>query len=274
MKKLNGKIAVVTGAAMGMGKCIAGMLMGEGCKVALIDVNSETLLKTNEELKETGQCEAFVCDISDRQAVYDTAKDINKKLGEVSILINNAGIVNAMPLLEQDDAVIQKIIDVNLTSMFWTCKAFLPKMMAQKEAHVVNVASAAGILAIPNLSVYCASKFGVIGFTDAVRQEMAKAKAKIGFSYICPNTVGTGMFDGSKMVAGTQLLTAVSVAAEVIKAIKNNKPMVGVPNLPVKYITRLAKLLLPIKVVDFLNKHLGMWDANDTWKGKNSEKGV
>ncbi len=274
MKNLEGKVAVVTGAAAGMGKAIAGMLMAEGCKVALLDVNKSELDKTTAELKETGTCESFVCDISDRIAVYETASLVKKKLGMVAVLINNAGIVKAKALLELEDDAIQKTIDVNLTSMFWTCKAYLPDMIDQHEGHVVNIASAGGLLAIPNLSAYCASKSGVIGFTDAARQEMSKMNANVGFTYVCPNTVGTGMFEGSKMVAGTELLSPESVAAQVIKAIKKNTPMVALPNLPVKVITPLVKWLLPIRAMDLVNKTLGMWDANDSWKGHASKKGV
>ncbi len=266
---------MVTGAAMGMGKCIAGMLLGEGCKVALLDVNPQTLAETKAAFSELGPCEAFVCDVSDRQAVYATAKAVKASLGEVSILINNAGIVRAGALLDLEDTAIEKMININLTAMFWTCKAYLPDMVARNEGHVVNMASAGGILAIPNLSAYCASKFGVIGLSDALRQEMAKNKTKVGVTYVCPNTVNTGMFDGSKMVAGTVLLQAENVAAEIIKAIKKNRAMVAVPNLPVKIATPLTKLLLPIKLMDLLNRLLGMWGANDTWTGrKTAEKGA
>lgn len=275
MKQLSGKVAVVTGAAMGMGRCLTAMLLAEGCRVAMLDVSQENLEKTSRDFAELGTTETFVCDVSDRQAVYDTARAVKEKMGTVSILVNNAGIVRAAELTELPDDIIDKMLAVNLSAMFWTCKAYLPDMIAQNEGHILNFASAGGILAIPNLSAYCASKFGVIGFSDALRQEMVKKKTNVGVSYICPNTVNTGMFDGSKMVAGTKLLTAENVATAALAAIKKNKAMVAVPNLPVKFATPLTKLLLPIKVMDFLNRMLGMWTANDTWTGrKPQEKGA
>jgi hypothetical protein len=143
-------------------------------------------------------------------------------------------------------------------------------MIAQNSGHVVNVASAGGILALPNLSAYCASKFGVVGFTDALRQEMKKRKCTIGFTAVCPNTVGTGMFAGSKMVAGTRLLDPEAVAAKIVAGIRKNKAMVAVPSLPVKILTPLTKVLLPISLMDRLNQALGMWRANDTWTGRDS----
>jgi all-trans-retinol dehydrogenase (NAD+) len=267
MKQISGKIAVVTGAAMGMGKSLSARLMAEGCSVAMVDIKADGLNEAVARLSQNGVCRPYLCDISDRRAVYSLAGTIKREMGPVSILVNNAGIVNARPLMDLDDDVIEKIITINLTSMFWTCKAFLPGMISAGEGHVVNMASAGGILALPTLSVYCASKFGVVGFTDALRQEMAKLKYNINFTVVCPNTVGTGMFSGSKMVAGTKLLKADDVTAKIISGIRKNRAMVAVPSIPVKILTPLAKLLLPVRWMDGLNRMMGMWDANDTWIG-------
>ncbi len=268
MKQLKGTLAVVTGAAMGMGKSLSQLLLSEGCKVALVDINKANLEQTENELSKIGECRSYICDISSRDEVFKLAAKIEKEMGPLSILVNNAGIVNAAPVSEMPIETIEKIIAINLTSQFWTVKAFLPSMMKQKEGHIVNFASAGGILAIPNIAAYCASKFGVVGFTDALRQEMKKQKTNIGVTMVCPNTVNTGMFNGSKMVAGTKMLTADSVCKKVMKGIRKNIAMVAVPSLPVKIVTPLTKVLMPIHAMDWMNKVLGMWDANDTWKGR------
>ncbi|NPU84199.1 MAG: SDR family oxidoreductase [Syntrophaceae bacterium] len=268
MKELKGKTAVVTGAGMGMGLDLSRKLLQEGCSVALVDVRPESLQAAEKELRHLGPCRGYVCDISDRQAVYDLAHKIEADMEPPAILVNNAGIVTAAPLLDLDDAAIERMIRVNLTALFWTCKAFLPAMLRRGEGHIVNFASAGGILAIPNLSAYCASKFGVIGFTDSLRQEMRKLRAGIGVTVVCPNTVNTGMFEGSKMVAGTQMLKPGDVTARVVEAIRRNRAMVAVPSVPVKFVTPLMKVLLPIKAMDWLNAALGMADANDTWTGR------
>ena len=96
---------------------------------------------------------------------------------------------------------------------------------------------------------------------------MAKMKYNLHFTMVCPNTVGTGMFSGSKMVAGTKLLKADDVTAKIISGIRKNRAMVAVPSFPVKILTPLAKLLLPVRWMDGLNRMMGMWDANDTWIG-------
>jgi all-trans-retinol dehydrogenase (NAD+) len=270
--KLSGELAVVTGGAMGMGKSVSRRLLEAGCAVALVDVNAEALASTSEQLSRFGSCRPYVCDIADRTAVYALAETIKADMGSVSILVNNAGIVKAAPFTELTEETIENILNVNLTAQFWTCKAFLPAMIAQDNGHVVNVASAGGILALPNLSAYCASKFGVVGLTDALRQEMKKQKANVGFTVVCPNTVGTGMFEGSKMVAGTRLLDPEDVAADIVAGIRRNKAMVAVPSLPVKILTPLTKVLLPIRLMDRLNQMLGMWGANDTWTGRKENR--
>jgi len=268
MKDLKGKTAVVTGAAMGMGRDLSEKLLREGCAVALVDLRPDALRDAAEDLGRLGPCRGYVCDISDRAAVYELAGRIEADMEPPAILVNNAGVVTAGPLLDLDDAAIERMIRVNLTALFWTCKAFLPAMLRRGEGHIVNIASAGGILALPNLSAYCASKFGVVGFTDSLRQEMRKMRANVGVTMVCPNTVGTGMFEGSKMVAGTQLLKPEDVTSRVVEAIRRNRAMVAVPSVPVKLVTPLLKVLLPIRAMDWLNATLGMADANDTWTGR------
>lgn len=268
MKSLGNKIAVVTGAAMGMGRVLSELLLKEGCRCILVDIQKAALENTARELSSFGDCAYYVCDISERNEVYKLAKKIERDAGQVSILVNNAGIVHAAPVVEMKDELIEKMLNVNLMAQFWTVKAFLPAMKLRNEGHIVNFASAGGILAIPNIAAYCASKFGVVGFTDALRQEMKKQGLNIGVTMVCPNTVNTGMFDGSKMVAGTKMLSPEKVCRAVVKGIKNNRAMVAVPSLPVKIMTPLAKVLLPVHAMDWMNKALGMWDANDTWHGR------
>jgi len=219
--ELKGKVAVVTGAARGMGKELSAALLREGCAVALVDINADALSAGFREFSPLDSCRQFRCDVSKREDVYRMAEAVEETLGPVSVLVNNAGIVRAADLLDLPDLDIEKMIAINLTAQFWTCKAFLPGMIERNEGYIVNYSSAGGLLAIPNLSAYCASKYGVIGFTDALRQELRKKKANIGCTYVCPNTVDTGMFKGSKMVAGTKLLSPKVVSERVIRAIRS-----------------------------------------------------
>lgn len=270
MKQLNGKLALVTGAAMGMGKAIAETLLAEGARLALVDINPELLEKTRQSLRRSGVCEAFVCDIADRDQVRKLATSVEHDLGSVNILVNNAGIVRAAPLLSLSDDDIERMIRINLTAQFWTCKAFLPGMAQAGPGHIVNMASAGGLLAIPSLTAYCASKFGVVGFSDALRQELKKARLPIGVTCVCPNTVNTGMFKGARTVRGTRILRPQDVAVQVVRAIRRNQAFLGVPSFPVNVLTPLLKALLPVPVMDRINALMGMWHINDSWRGRGS----
>jgi short-subunit dehydrogenase len=273
MKHLTGKVALVTGAAMGMGREISALLLAQGCRVAMVDIDPDALARAREPLSKTGECYAFVCDIGDRDHVHDLAASVEQTLGPVNILVNNAGIVRAALLLDLADKDIESMIRVNLTSLFWTCRAFLPGMRASGPGHIVNMASAGGLLAIPALTAYCASKFGVVGFSDALRQELKRERLPIGVTCVCPNTVGTGMFAGARTVHGTRLLRPEMVAAKVIQAIRRNQPLVGVPSLPVQILTPLLKALFPVAAMDRINQMMGMWHINDSWHGRGSSGG-
>lgn len=268
MKSLRGRVAVVTGAAMGLGRALSRDLVKEGCRVALVDLNEAALEKTREESFTAAAAQTFACDVSDRRSVYELAIRVRNAMGPVSILVNNAGLMRAAPLMELDDEAIERMISVNLTAQFWTTKAFLPQMLEHGEGNVVNVASAGGLLALPNLSAYCASKFGVVGFSDALRQEAKRNKWPVTVTCVCPNTVNTGMFDGARMVAGTRMLDAEAVSRRMINGIKKSQSYVAIPRVAVGFVTPLTKVLLPTGAMDQLSRMLGMWSANDSTTGR------
>lgn len=268
MRSLRSKTAVVTGAAMGMGRALSQLLIGEGCRVALVDVDAAAVEEAGHRLRAQGDAHSFACDVSKREDVYDLARRVRDRLGPASVLINNAGVMRAASIRELDDGAIERMIAVNLTAQFWTVKAFLPQMLESGEGHVVNVASAGGLLAIPNLSAYCASKFGVVGFSDALRQEAKCHNWPVTVTCVCPNTVNTGMFEGARMAAGTRMLDAESVCRRILAGIKKNRPYVYVPHVAVGFLTPLTKVLLPTAVMDRLNRFLGLWSANDSTVGR------
>ncbi|MGQ9843202.1 MAG: SDR family NAD(P)-dependent oxidoreductase [Spirochaetota bacterium] len=272
MKSLKGQLALVTGAAMGMGRSLSELLLDEGCDVAMVDINEKELAITIKQLQAKGNCKSYMCDVSKRDAVYTLQKKVKKEMGDVTILVNNAGVVKVGSFLNLEDKSIEWIVNVNLMSIFWMCKAFMPDMIHKPWAHVVNFASAAGLLSLPDISIYCATKFAVVGFSDALRQEMKKYKYNVGITMVCPYTVATGMFQGFKEVAGTKILKTEDVTTKVIKAIKKNKAMVAVPNFQVNFLTPLTKLLLPVHTMDMLNKLVGMWTANEHTVGRQGKQ--
>lgn len=267
MKGLYGKNALVTGAAMGMGKSLAELLLREGMRVALVDIRGDELEAAREELAGLGDVATFTCDISDRSAVYALADRVREEFGSIDLLINNAGIVKAGLLMDKPDELIEKTVAVNLMAHFWTMKAFLPDMLAKRSGHIVNVASAGGILGVPYIADYCATKFGVIGLSESVRQELRlEGFKRIKISYVCPNTVGTGMFAGNKPVKGTKMLDPEYVTAMILKGIKRGKEKIYVP--AAVHSAGLLKTILPAPAMDVTCRLTGIATSSQAMTGR------
>ncbi|CAJ0920621.1 unnamed protein product [Ranitomeya imitator] len=122
---------------------------------------------------------------------------VKKEVGDITILINNAGIVTGKKFIDSPDALVEKTMQVNTMAHFWTYKAFLPAMMASNHGHLVSIASSAGLIGVNGLADYCASKFAAIGFAESVGLEMlALGKTGVKTTIVCPYFINTGMFDG------------------------------------------------------------------------------
>ncbi|RJP31253.1 MAG: SDR family NAD(P)-dependent oxidoreductase [Actinobacteria bacterium] len=267
MKELRGKNVLITGGALGMGRSLARLLLEEGCRVAIVDIREAELEEAREELSRLGEIASFLCDVSKKEDVYALENRVRAAFGTINILVNNAGIVKSNPFVEKPDEVIEHTVAVNLLACFWTMKAFLPGMVEREEGHVVNMASAGGLLGVPYISDYCATKFAVIGLTESLRQEFKlRGLRKIRFTYVCPNTVGTGMFAGASPVKGTRLLSAEDVTTKIVQGIKKNRSFIGVP-LSV-YLVPLTKAITPIPMLDLFNRVMGIATSSETTVGR------
>lgn len=198
--KLEGKTAVVTGGAMGIGLATAKRLLASGVSVSVWDINHQALAQALKELKPLGPAHGCICDVTKKTQVTKSARQAVKDLGRVDILINNAGYVAGGDFLDVPDDKLIKTIDVNLTSMIHTTKAFLPAMYERDCGHIVNISSAAGTLGVPNLAMYCAVKWAVWGLTESLRHEAKNRRKKgVRFSSIHPGYIKTGMFQGARI---------------------------------------------------------------------------
>jgi all-trans-retinol dehydrogenase (NAD+) len=193
--ELKGLVAVITGAGSGIGRLMALDLVKEGASVALWDINEEGIKQLCEEINaKGGNARYYVGDVSNRELVYASAKEVIRDFGRVDILINNAGIVSGKSILDVPDGLAEKTMQVNVIAHFWTVKAFLPAMLERDFGRIVTVASSAGTVGIPGLADYCASKHAAIGFDESLRLELRKLK-KSGVRTICvrPFIINTGM---------------------------------------------------------------------------------
>jgi NAD(P)-dependent dehydrogenase (short-subunit alcohol dehydrogenase family) len=172
--KLNGKVAVVTGASKGLGKAMALALGAAGASVALVSRHLADLDKVGQAIKNAGgKAQSFQADVSDERAVRDLERDALRKFGEIHILINNAGMNLRKLLVDFELEEWRRVMDTNLTSVFLMCRAFVPHMKEQGFGRVVNVASTMSRVSLPERSAYSASKAALLGLTRALALEVA-----------------------------------------------------------------------------------------------------
>jgi len=171
--QLEGKVAIVTGGAAGIGRAIVETFAREGAAVAIADRNPATAEAAQRALEQAGfRALAVETDVADAAAVGRMAERVAAHFGRIDILINNAGIRFLNPLLEQTEAEWRQTLDVNLTGPFLCCKAVIPFMLKTGKGKIVNVSSVAGQFGRPLRSAYCASKGGEIAFTRAAALDM------------------------------------------------------------------------------------------------------
>jgi short-subunit dehydrogenase len=267
MTDVRGKNVLITGAAMGMGRLLAEYLAEDGANLALWDINGGKLAEAKESLEKLGvKVWTHVIDITDKDKVLETAEKVKQETGRIDVLINNAGIVRGGHFLEVPVEDHVKTMEVNIISYFYVTRAFLPDMVERNEGHIVNVASAAGLLGVPGVSSYSASKFAVVGWTEALSTEMKKlGKKGIRFTTVCPSFVDTGMFEGIVAPFLTPLLTTEDMVKKTYKGIKKNRELVMAP-LMVHTIGFMKGFNRP-GIVRFIGGLFGMDKSMDTWKG-------
>ena len=191
--RLKDKVAVVTGGSRGIGREISWVLAEKGAVVVICAKNVENLIEVSESIRKNGGiCTYVVADISDEKRVDDLAFDVIKTYGRVDILINNAGIGIYKPFIDSTLNDWDNIMRTNLKGPFLCSKAFVPFMMERKNGYIINIASGAGKIGMKNLSVYCASKFGLIGLTESMQKELREFGIKV--YHVCPGFVRTTFF--------------------------------------------------------------------------------
>jgi len=197
--RLEGAHVLITGAASGLGRLLALGAAARGARLTLLDRNAEGLQAVWEELAgaPAGEAAVWTVDLADRAALQAVAARVLATRGPVDILINNAGVVNGLHLLEGSDAAIERTFQVNTLALFWTARAFLPAMIRQGRGHVVTIASAAGLGGTSRLTDYCASKFAAVGFDESLRQELRRLGHPVRTTVVCPWYIATGMFRGA-----------------------------------------------------------------------------
>lgn len=192
MESLKGKNALITGAGKGIGKALAGALAYEGVNVGILARTAGDLDQVAKELKKHGvKIATAVADVADIEQVNAAVEKIRVELGSIDILVNNAGIAAFGGFLELDPAKWEQIIRVNLLGVYYVTRAVLPSMIEKKTGDIINISSTAGQRGATSTSAYSASKFGLIGLSESLMQEVRKYNIRV--TALTPSTIATDL---------------------------------------------------------------------------------
>ncbi|WP_026718563.1 SDR family oxidoreductase [Flavobacterium antarcticum] len=266
MKNLEAKTVLITGGASGIGKIMVRLLLERKAKVIIWDINQEKIDETIAEFAHKGSLTGFTVDISIVDQIQATALKVKQEIGIVDVVINNAGIIVGKYFSEHTTAEISKTMEINANAPMFITKEFLGDMVYQNSGHICNIASSGGLVSNPKMSVYAASKWALIGWSDSLRLEMKQLNKNVNVTTIMPYYINTGMFDGVQ--SKIPILDPEAAAFTIIKAIENNKKMVTIPGYIYRF-TRLGQAIMSINVFDwFAGDVLGIYKTMEFFTGR------
>jgi all-trans-retinol dehydrogenase (NAD+) len=273
MTSFEGKNVLITGCASGIGRLMAHKIAARGGHVIMWDINLVGLEEVQEQLERWGyRSSTYYCDLSQAEAIQEVASKVLIEHNTVDVVINNAGVVSGKALLDLSDETIRRTFDINTLSLFWTTRAFLPQMISRGKGHLVTIASAGGLIGVPRLSDYSASKFAAVGFDESLRVELKRqGHTGIRTTVVCPYYINTGMFDGvqTRFPRLLPIMDAEEAARKIIDAIEKNKQRLIMP--PFAYIT-IPGRLLPLPIFDWAAGFFGINNSMDDFKGRGGHK--
>lgn len=272
--KLKGKKAIVTGGAMGIGLATCKRLLRESCDVTIWDLSESAMEKAKKELADLGgTLFTYACDVSNKDRVNELVEQANKDMGQIDILINNAGYVRHGMFWEipVEDSIRQ--MDVNVNALMYAIHAVLPQMMERDSGHIVNVSSGVAFASAPGLAAYTTSKWAVWGLTDVLRLEvMTAGKKGVKFTSVHPGNILEGMFEGFKLnLLGRLMVPPVKNHDVIAKGLVNSGLKKG-RHLVVRpralYSSMIMRGLIPDKILGKIVLSLGIGDCVKDFTGR------
>jgi NAD(P)-dependent dehydrogenase (short-subunit alcohol dehydrogenase family) len=222
---LSGKVVAITGGARGIGKATATDLVRTGATVAIGDLDLELARATATELG--ASVHAYELDVTDRESVRAFLDSVERDLGPLDVMINNAGIMPLGSFLAETDASAERQFDINVHGVIFGMKEALPRMLERRRGHIVNIASLAGKAGFPHAATYCATKHAVVGLSEAVRAETRDSGIEI--SVVMPALVNTELGSGVNAGRAVKKLEPEEVAREIVSALRSPRFDVFVP---------------------------------------------
>lgn len=264
MEDLRQKVVLITGAARGMGRRHAFNFCAEGAIAVITDIDMAELEKAAGELRAGGyEVYPYRHDVSSRDDCFSLVERVTAEVGPVDVLVNNAAVTECLPVLDLSEASLRRMTEVNYLGQVWMMQAVLPGMVARRRGHVVNMCSVAGKVGTTRMGGYCATKFALIGITDAVRQELHGTG--VDFTIVNPGYVSTGMFEGGKLPVITGWQDPDKVSRALVNAVRKNRGEVCVPWFNVHQVAFLRGLCVP-KLMDLMFRLFGVNRSMDSWK--------
>jgi NADP-dependent 3-hydroxy acid dehydrogenase YdfG len=254
MDNIHGKTAVVTGGARGIGHAIAKALLERGARVVIGDRDVNALEAAATALARLGSVSGYPLDVTNRQSFGEFLdKARSEGGGRIDVLINNAGVMPIGPFLEQSEQAIRSAIEVNFYGVLNGCQLVLPEMVARRGGHIVNIASMAGMVAVPGQAVYAGTKFAVVGLTTALADEFASAGVEV--SVVMPTFTNTELISGTRPTAAQKPVQPSEIAAAVVKVLDKPTTTASVPPWG-RFFAAPAAMLAP-RGRRWLNKKMG-----------------
>lgn len=266
---------LITGAAMGMGRLYAERAVAEGAETVILwDINKEALSETTKALRvhadNSQEIVPMLVDIGQRTAIEKAAAEVIKNHGGVDIIINNAGVVRGTYFWEhENERDTEFIMRINALAPMYITHEFLKGMIdGKRPSRVVNIASAAGTLSNPKMSVYASSKWALIGWSDSVRLELKQqGYDNVKVTTVCPSYISTGMFEGVKGPLMTPLMQPDYVVNRVWHSMRAGKPMLMLPWTV--HLSKVLKGILPQSWFDAIAGNIfGVYNTMDKFTGR------
>ena len=249
-RSIAGRVVAITGGARGIGRATARALIAEGARVAIGDIDAPLAQRTAQELG-AGTL-GLALDVTDRSSFDAFLTDVERRLGPLDVLINNAGIMPIGPFVSETDVTAERIIDINVHGVINGSKLALERFLPRDHGHLVNVASVAGKMGFPGGATYSASKHAVVGLSEAIRGELRGTG--IDITIVMPVVVNTELGSGLHRSRGIRRVEPEEVAAAIVEALQTGRVDVWVPR-SVAALIRSAGVV-PRSVADAITRAL------------------
>jgi NAD(P)-dependent dehydrogenase (short-subunit alcohol dehydrogenase family) len=255
MDNIRGRTIAITGAARGIGYATAKALLARGARVVIGDRDVVLQESAVAQLTKLGQASGYPLDVTDRESFATFLdKASTDGGGHIDVLINNAGVMPIGPFLQMTEQAIRSAIEVNFYGVLNGCQLALPDMVARRSGHIINIASLSGLIPVPGQVVYVGAKFGVVGLSTALADEMAPHGVEV--SVVMPPFTNTELIAGTKRSGVIKPVEPADIAAAVVKTLDKPKTHVSLPT-PLRFTAHAAQMLGP-RGRRWLNKRLGL----------------